>query len=156
MDCVPGVVAASRTSTVQDGCVRLLDALYRAHTDSGETGHIRKNLSSLYETQDPYTWNYSEFPDFYSAYKRPYLRYWRGLMSHFHILCSPIPDLQNGIGFLPLSSRAGPGPVNITCVQYLLIQQFYAIHFAIHLVLPVFCDREGFLVVFECRDSDQS
>ena len=28
----------------------------------------------------------------------------------------------------------GPGPVNITCVQYLLIQQFYAIHFAIHLV----------------------
>ena len=42
MDCVPGVVAASRTSTVQDGCVRLLDALYRAHTDSGETGHIRK------------------------------------------------------------------------------------------------------------------
>ena len=38
MDCVPGVVAASRTSTVQDGCVRLLDALYRAHTDSGETG----------------------------------------------------------------------------------------------------------------------
>ena len=41
MDCVPGVVAASRTSTVQDGRVRLLDALYRAHTDSGETGHIR-------------------------------------------------------------------------------------------------------------------
>ena len=30
MDCVPGVVAASRTSTVQDGCVRLSDALYRA------------------------------------------------------------------------------------------------------------------------------
>ena len=54
MDCVPGVVAASRTSTVQDGCVRLLDALYRAHTDSGETGHIRKN-SSLYEPLDPYT-----------------------------------------------------------------------------------------------------
>ena len=53
MDCVPGVVAASRTSTVQDGCVRLLDALYRAHTDSGETGHIRKN-SSLYEPLDPY------------------------------------------------------------------------------------------------------
>ena len=73
MDCVPGVVAASRTSTVQDGCVCLLDALYRAHTDSGET-------------LDPYTWNYSEFPDFYSAYKRPYLRYWRGLMSHFHIV----------------------------------------------------------------------
>ena len=48
MDCVPGVVAASRTSTVKDGCVRLLDTLYRAHTDSGETGHIRKN-SSLYE-----------------------------------------------------------------------------------------------------------
>ena len=46
MDCVPGVVAASRTSTVQDGCVRLLDALYRAHTDSGETGHIRKNYRS--------------------------------------------------------------------------------------------------------------
>ena len=102
MDCVPGVVAASRTSTVQDGCVRLLDALYRAHTDSGETGHIRKN-SSLYEPLDPYTWNYSEFPYFYSAYKRPYLRYWRGLMSHFHILCSPIPDLQNGIGFVLLS-----------------------------------------------------
>ena len=40
MDCVPGVVAASRTFTVQDGCVRLLDALYRAHTDTGETGHI--------------------------------------------------------------------------------------------------------------------
>ena len=48
------------------------------------------------------------------------------------------------------------GPVNITCVQYLLIQQFYAIHFAIHLVLPVVCDRESFLVVCECRDSDQS
>ena len=104
MDFVPGVVAASRTSTVQDGCVRLLDALYRAHTDSGETGHIRKN-SSLYEPLDPYTWNYSEFPDFYSAYKRPYLRYWRGLMSHFHILCSPIPDLQNGIGFVPLRNE---------------------------------------------------
>ena len=48
------------------------------------------------------------------------------------------------------------GPVNITCVQYLLIQQFYALHFAIHLVLPVVCDRESFLVVCECRDSDQS
>ena len=51
-----------------------------------------------------------------------------------------------------LGAGAGPGPggpVNITCVQYLLIQQFYAIHFAIHLVLPV-------LVVCECRDSDQS
>ena len=48
------------------------------------------------------------------------------------------------------------GPVNITCVQYLLIQQFYAIHFAIHLVLPVVCDRKRFLVVCECRDSDQS
>ena len=48
------------------------------------------------------------------------------------------------------------GPVNITCVQYLLIQQFYAIHFSIHLVLPVVCDRESFLVVCECRDSDQS
>ena len=38
-------------------------------------------------------------------------------MSHFHILCSAIPDLQNGIGFVPLSrgetkpftrARAGP------------------------------------------------
>ena len=28
--------------------------------------------------------------------------------------------------------------------------------FAIHLVLPVVCDRESFLVVCECRDSDQS
>ena len=52
--------------------------------------------------------------------------------------------------------RGQGGPVNITCVQYLLIQQFYAIHFAIHLVLPVVCDRESFLVVCECRDSDQS
>ena len=25
------------------------------------------------------------------------------LESHFHIFCSPIPDLQNGIGFIPLS-----------------------------------------------------
>ena len=48
------------------------------------------------------------------------------------------------------------GPDNITCVQYLLIQQFSAIHFANHLVLPVVCDRESFLVVCECRDSDQS
>ena len=31
-----------------------------------------------------------------------------------------------------------------------------AIHFAIHLVFPVVCDRERFLVVCECRDSDQS
>ena len=53
------------------------------------------------------------------------------------------------------SSTQG-GAVNITCVQYLLIQQFYAIHFAIHLVLPVVCDIESFLVVCECRDSDQS
>ena len=51
---------------------------------------------------------------------------------------------------------SGGGQVNITCVQYLLIQQFYAIHFSIHLVLPVVCDRESFLVVCECRDSDQS
>ena len=29
-------------------------------------------------------------------------------------------------------------------------------HFAIHLVLPVVCDRESFLAVCECRDSDQS
>ena len=48
------------------------------------------------------------------------------------------------------------GPDNITCVQYLLIQQFSAIHFTNHLVLPVVCDRESFLVVCECRDSDQS
>ena len=29
------------------------------------------------------------------------------------------------------------GPDNITCVQYLLIKQFSAIHFANHLVFPV-------------------
>ena len=40
--------------------------------------------------------------------------------------------------------------------HHLLIQQFSAIHFANHLVLPVVCDRESFLVVCECRDSDQS
>ena len=49
-----------------------------------------------------------------------------------------------------------PGPDNITCVQYSMIQQFSAIHFANHLVLPVVYDRESFLVVCECRDSDQS
>ena len=48
------------------------------------------------------------------------------------------------------------GPDNITCVQYLLIKQFSAIHFANHFVLPVVYDRERFLVVCECRDSDQS
>ena len=58
--------------------------------------------------------------------------------------------------YIRRGGRPGPGPVNITCVQYLLIKQFYAIHFAIHLVLPVVCDRESFLVVCECRDSDQS
>ena len=67
--------------------------------------------------------------------------------------------LIDGLGLETPHRRRGRGrggPVNITCVQYLLIQQFYAIHFAIHLVLPVVCDRERFLVVFECRDSDQS
>ena len=56
---------------------------------------------------------------------------------------------------MPVVSQGG-GPDNITCVQYLPIQQFSAIHFANHLVLPVVCDRESFLVVCECRDSDQS
>ena len=55
------------------------------------------------------------------------------------------------IGIESDQGAGGLGPVNITCVQYLLIQQFYAIHH--HLV---FCDRESFLVVCECRDSDQS
>ena len=59
--------------------------------------------------------------------------------------------------FYKKSGPRGPGgPDNITCVQYLLIQQFSAIHFTNHFVLPVVCDREGLLVVCECRDSDQS
>ena len=47
-----------------------------------------------------------------------------------------------------------PGSHDRACDN--LIQQFSAIQFANHLVLPVVCDRECFLVVCECRDSDQS
>ena len=50
----------------------------------------------------------------------------------------------------------GGGGDNITCVQYLLLHRFSAIHFANSLVLAVVCDRESLLVVCECRDSDQS
>ena len=66
-----------------------------------------------------------------------------------------IIECTTSLGSLLVATDQG-GPDNITCVQYLLIQQFSAIHFANHLVLPVVCDRESFLVVCECRDSDQS
>ena len=45
----------------------------------------------------------------------------------------------------------GPGPDNITCEQYLLIQQYSAIHFANHLILPAVCDRERLLVSAEIQ-----
>ena len=74
-------------------------------------------------------------------------------MQNSHVI---ITQLRKFVTCIQPKGRGQGGAVNITCVQYLLIQQFYAIHFAIHLVLPVVCDRESFLVVFECRDSDQS